>query len=192
MIRLSVYHDDRRIEEITLDQGSITIGRKPDNDICLDDATVSGHHAQINAFSQPMYIEDLCSTNGTYVNGERVKEHVLTRGDVIMIGKHKLVYEGWLPVEVPPLPEHTMELSAEEIKQLIAAAMQDQTADQPGRGNWPKLINWVAQDASGTWWGFESRPAETGHGWQPTDSSHQVKLKSERPNMAWRRTLRKV
>ena len=69
-----------------------TIGRKPDNDVQVDNLAVSGKHALIITILDDSFLEDLGSTNGTYVNGKLIKKHALRDGDVIGIGKHELKY----------------------------------------------------------------------------------------------------
>lgn len=78
--------------EYELNQERVTIGRKPDNDIPIDNLAVSGKHALIITILDDSFLEDLGSTNGTYVNGKLVKKHALKNGDVIAIGKHELKY----------------------------------------------------------------------------------------------------
>jgi len=67
-----------------------TLGRLPDNDVRIDNAAVSGHHALIINILNDSFLEDLNSTNGTYVNGKLIKKHALQHGDVITIGHHHL------------------------------------------------------------------------------------------------------
>lgn len=78
--------------EYQLDQERITIGRKPENEIPIDNLAVSGKHAMIITILDDSFLEDLGSTNGTYVNGKLVKKHALKDGDVVAIGKHELKY----------------------------------------------------------------------------------------------------
>lgn len=78
--------------EYTLDRERITIGRKPDNDIQIDNLAVSGQHAAIITILNDSFLEDLDSTNGTFVNGKLIKKHALKNGDVVSIGKHELKY----------------------------------------------------------------------------------------------------
>lgn len=70
----------------------ITIGRKPDNDIQVDNLAVSSHHAVVTRNGSEVLLEDLNSTNGTIVNGQLVQKHVLKNFDVIELGKHKLKF----------------------------------------------------------------------------------------------------
>lgn len=81
------------LREIDLNQEITTIGRKAVNDIHLDNLAVSGSHAKILLLGGDCFLEDLESTNGTYVNGDRVTKHVLKDGDKIAIGKHELLYQ---------------------------------------------------------------------------------------------------
>jgi pSer/pThr/pTyr-binding forkhead associated (FHA) protein len=78
--------------EYELNQERITIGRKPENEVPIDNLAVSGKHALIITILDDSFLEDLGSTNGTYVNGKLIKKHALKNGDVIAIGKHELKY----------------------------------------------------------------------------------------------------
>ena len=78
--------------EYPLDRERITIGRKSDNSIQIDNLAVSSKHALIITILDDSFLEDLGSTNGTYVNGKLIKKHALRDGDVIGIGKHELKY----------------------------------------------------------------------------------------------------
>src|SRR6056297_3903720 len=92
MAKLTVTFNDQVVAEHDLDKEEMTIGRKPDNDIQIDNLAVSGHHARILTILNDSFLEDRNSTNGTYVNGALVKKHALQNGDVIEIGKHTLTY----------------------------------------------------------------------------------------------------
>ena len=72
-------------------EGTTTVGRHPDSDIFLDDITVSRHHCRFFTEGPTLEVEDSGSTNGTYVNGERVDRGVLNPGDEVMIGKFHLI-----------------------------------------------------------------------------------------------------
>lgn len=78
--------------EFELNQERLTIGRKPDNEIQIDNLAVSGKHAMVITILDDSFLEDLGSTNGTYVNNKLVKKHALKNGDVVSIGKHELHY----------------------------------------------------------------------------------------------------
>jgi pSer/pThr/pTyr-binding forkhead associated (FHA) protein len=76
-----------------LTPGEITLGRSPGNHVHIDNITVSSHHARIFTYFCVSYIEDLNSTNGTFVNGKPVKKHILHPGDVVTLGKYEFVVE---------------------------------------------------------------------------------------------------
>ncbi len=92
MAKLTVSCDGNVTDEYVLDKECITIGRKPDNDVQIDNLAISGHHAQIITILNDSFLEDLNSTNGSYVNSKLVKKHALKNGDIISIGKHQLKY----------------------------------------------------------------------------------------------------
>ena len=80
------------VSELQLDKETMTIGRKSDNDIHLDNLAVSSHHAKILTILNDSFIEDMNSTNGTYLNGSLINKNTLSNGDVIKIGKHEIKY----------------------------------------------------------------------------------------------------
>jgi len=80
-------------EEIPLTNETTTIGRKPSNDIHIDNLSVSGRHAQVITILEDSFLEDLGSTNGTYVNSKLIKKHALEHGDKITLGKYQITYE---------------------------------------------------------------------------------------------------
>ena len=83
-------HNIEYDRNVRLVPGVISIGRASDNDVQIEDVTVSLHHAKIFTYFSASYIEDLGSTNGTYLNGKRVNKHTLRTGDVVQIGKQRL------------------------------------------------------------------------------------------------------
>ncbi len=98
MAKLILSVDGTVLKEITLSKERTTLGRKPHNDIPVDNLAVSGEHAAIITILNDSFIEDLNSTNGTLVNGKPIKKHFLQNNDVIEIGKHKLKYFNDAPV----------------------------------------------------------------------------------------------
>jgi pSer/pThr/pTyr-binding forkhead associated (FHA) protein len=80
------------LKEMALEKERTTIGRKPHNDIQIDNLAISGEHAAIVTILNDAFLEDMNSTNGTYVNGQPVKKHVLKSNDVIELGKYRLKY----------------------------------------------------------------------------------------------------
>jgi hypothetical protein len=79
-------------ESFPLNADRMTIGRRPDSDIFLDDVTVSRDHALLVRRSGDYYLDDLGSLNGTYVNRHRIESHRLEDGDELQVGKFKLTY----------------------------------------------------------------------------------------------------
>ncbi|MCL4798433.1 MAG: FHA domain-containing protein [Burkholderiales bacterium] len=92
MAKLILSMDGLVLKEITLTKERTTIGRKPHNDIQIDNLAVSGEHAVIVTILNDSFLEDLGSTNGTLVNGQPIKKHFLQNADVIELGKYKLKY----------------------------------------------------------------------------------------------------
>ncbi|MDO6462148.1 FHA domain-containing protein [Granulosicoccaceae sp. 1_MG-2023] len=84
--------EENMIREFDLDKEETTIGRRSTNDIQIQNLAVSGRHARIKVALDDAFLEDLGSTNGTYVNGRLIKKQALNDGDEIIIGKYKLVY----------------------------------------------------------------------------------------------------
>ncbi len=92
MAKLILSMDNLVLKEIALTKERTTIGRKPHNDIQIDNLAVSGEHAVIVTILQDSFLEDLGSTNGTVVNGQPIKKHFLQNSDIIELGKYKLRY----------------------------------------------------------------------------------------------------
>lgn len=92
MAKLIIMLDGVTLNELTLDQPKFTLGRAPSNDVHLDDGTVSGKHAVFHILGKEVFVEDLDSTNGTLVNGQRVHRRQLRHGDVLRIGQHELKF----------------------------------------------------------------------------------------------------
>jgi pSer/pThr/pTyr-binding forkhead associated (FHA) protein len=92
MARLILSLDGQTLAEYNMTKERYTVGRLPDNDIRIDNAAVSGHHSLIINILNDSFLEDLNSTNGTYVNGKLIKKHALQHGDVITVGHHQLRY----------------------------------------------------------------------------------------------------
>ena len=90
MAKILLKYKEAAVKEIPLDKESTTIGRKPDNDIVIDNQAVSGHHASITVEGDKLMLEDLGSLNGTFVNGQKISKTELFNGDVVLIGVHTL------------------------------------------------------------------------------------------------------
>lgn len=92
MPKLILSMDGLVLKEIALDKERTTIGRKPSNDIQIDNLAISGQHAVITTILDDAFLEDQNSTNGTYVNGQPIKKHVLHNNDLVELGKYRLKY----------------------------------------------------------------------------------------------------
>ena len=86
MARLILSLDNQVLAEYNMSKERYTVGRLPDNDVRIDNPAVSGHHSLIINILSDSFLEDLNSTNGTYVNGKLIKKHALQHGDVRAIG----------------------------------------------------------------------------------------------------------
>ncbi|MDD2991068.1 MAG: FHA domain-containing protein [Zoogloea sp.] len=92
MPRLILSMDGLVLKEMPLEKERTTIGRKPHNDIQIDNLAISGEHAAIVTILNDAFLEDMNSTNGTYVNGQPIKKHVLKHNDVVELGKYRIKY----------------------------------------------------------------------------------------------------
>lgn len=116
MPKMIVSIDGVVIKEVQLTKDRTTLGRRPYNDIVIDNLAVSGEHAVLQLTGNEVYLEDLNSTNGTYVNGKAVKKQLLQNNDTVEIGKYKIKFINEAPGAtfektmiikpgmVPPLP----------------------------------------------------------------------------------------
>ncbi|PZP30681.1 MAG: FHA domain-containing protein [Roseateles depolymerans] len=93
MGKLVVSLDGVVIKEVQITKDKTTLGRRPYNDIVIDNLAVSGEHAVLQMVGADVFIEDLNSTNGTYINGKAIKKQLLVDGDVVEIGKYKIKFQ---------------------------------------------------------------------------------------------------
>ena len=100
-----------------------TIGRLPDNDVRIDNPAVSGHHSLIINILNDSFLEDLNSTNGTYVNGKLIKKHALQHGDVITVGHHQLCFSD----------EQSSQTDQDEFEKTMVIPADQQNAEQLAR-----------------------------------------------------------
>jgi predicted component of type VI protein secretion system len=101
MAKLILSMESMVLKEIPLTKERMTIGRKPHNDIQIDNLAISGEHAVVVTVLNDSFLEDLHSTNGTFVNGKSVEKHILQSGDVIELGKYRLKYVNEVPAQAP-------------------------------------------------------------------------------------------
>jgi len=93
MPKVSVVLDEQVIKEVELTKERTTLGRRPYNDIVIENLTVSGEHIALNMIGDRVTVEDLNSTNGTYIGGRAIKTHLLHHGDMLEVGKYKIRFE---------------------------------------------------------------------------------------------------
>ena len=99
MSQLVVMLDKQLIKRVDIKQTHLVIGRHPRCDIVLTDRTISAQHAKITLVHEDCYLEDLASTNGTYVNQHLIDRHLLDEGDTINLGKYSLLFHSSQSVE---------------------------------------------------------------------------------------------
>jgi len=92
MAKLYLKFEDRVIQEVPLSDGTVTIGRQPDNVLQIDNPAVSGHHANVYSEGDHYVLEDTESFNGTYVDNHRISKVILKDGDKALIGKHTIEF----------------------------------------------------------------------------------------------------
>jgi pSer/pThr/pTyr-binding forkhead associated (FHA) protein len=123
MARLILSLDSQVLAEYNMSKERYTIGRLPDNDVRIDNPAVSGHHSLIINILNDSFLEDLNSTNGTYVNGKLIKKHALQNGDVITIGHHQLRFSD----------QQATETEQDEFEKTMVIPAGQQSADQLAR-----------------------------------------------------------
>ncbi len=173
MARLILSLDGQVMAEYNMAKERYTVGRLPDNDVRIDNAAVSGHHGLIINILNDSFLEDLNSTNGTYVNGKLIKKHALTHGDVITIGHHHLrfvdsqvesseqdEFERTLVIQPGQVNEARLKAAAESIAPAAAPAPETRaapTASEKGAPSRPAKL----QVLSGQFAGRELELAKT-------------------------------
>ncbi len=120
MARLILSLDGQVLAEYNMSKERYTIGRLPDNDVRIDNPAVSGHHSLIINILNDSFLEDLNSTNGTYVNGKLIKKHALQHGDVITIGHHQLRFSD----------QQANDAEQDEFEKTMVIPAGQQSADQ--------------------------------------------------------------
>jgi pSer/pThr/pTyr-binding forkhead associated (FHA) protein len=120
MARLILSLDSQVLAEYNMSKERYTIGRLPDNDVRIDNPAVSGHHSLIINILNDSFLEDLNSTNGTYVNGKLIKKHALQTGDVITIGHHQLRFSD----------HQNNDTEQDEFEKTMVIPSSQQSADQ--------------------------------------------------------------
>ena len=132
------------IKEVAMEKESISIGRKPDNDIVIDNPAISGHHCKLTMEGGGYYVEDLESTNGTFVNEKRIKKSGLHHNDVVGLAKHAVVFLNEAEVAEAGAPgpssDATMVLTPQKQAELVAASSAAAKPAGPERSAWLRVI----------------------------------------------------
>jgi pSer/pThr/pTyr-binding forkhead associated (FHA) protein len=156
MPKLRLMFDRKVLREIPLGTGAVSIGRLPYNTVVIDNPAVSGEHARIRPEGDGYLVEDLDSRNGTFWNDQRVARHSLKLGDVILVGKHELVFVAdsapAAPVDAAAVSPASMAgtatvfLDTKANRERLARAAQAESAEAAGPAVMPPVA--VAQRAS--------------------------------------------
>jgi pSer/pThr/pTyr-binding forkhead associated (FHA) protein len=133
MAKVLLKYKEAVVREIMLEKETTTIGRKPENDIVIDNQAVSGHHALLRTDGDHILIEDLNSLNGTYINGHKVSKTDVFNGDIILIGVHTLTVSSGKNKEADKKTfavrgrsmDETMVISPDDKKKIISASDKD-------------------------------------------------------------------
>ena len=146
MAKLILSMDNLVLKEIPLNKERTTLGRKAHNDIQIDNLAVSGEHAVIVSILNDSFLEDLNSTNGTFVNGQQVKKHFLQNNDVIELGKYRLKYINEAPQHATQTDfEKTMVLRSDMLRKVGEPAV----AKPAGVGAPPVMAPPLQPEAAG-------------------------------------------
>ncbi|MEJ2602001.1 MAG: FHA domain-containing protein [Gammaproteobacteria bacterium] len=125
MARLILSLDGQVMAEYNMTKERYTVGRLPDNDVRIDNPAVSGHHSLIINILNDSFLEDLNSTNGTYVNGKLIRKHALQHGDTITIGHHQLRF----------VDQQVTEDDQDEFEKTMVIPPSQQRPEQVSRAN---------------------------------------------------------
>lgn len=133
MAKLIIKFNDVVIDQIVLKQGDMNIGRRPGSDILLDNLAVSGNHATIFTIGEDSFIQDLNSTNGTFVNNKKIGKHHLENGDVVTIGSHSITYLNENAAKSAPNFAKTVIISSQKQEDIMAQVAKASAAPVAAR-----------------------------------------------------------
>ena len=143
MAKLVLKFDERVIGEYPV-ESEVTIGRLPDNTVVIDNPAVSSHHARVFLDGDDYIVEDLRSKNGTYVNRKHVVREPLRNRDVLLIGKHELVFNQMATADAVPVSQgvptlgKTSYLNTKKHRELLARLRADRARAAADNGSSPK------------------------------------------------------
>ena len=119
MLQIELRYENKTLARYETEQEKLTIGRNPQNDIQIDNMAVSNFHAVVKKVMNAYFIEDLQSTNGTFVNEKKIDKYELLDGDEIIIGKHQLLFRFVRKTAQPGQFDETMVLDTKKQKELL-------------------------------------------------------------------------
>jgi pSer/pThr/pTyr-binding forkhead associated (FHA) protein len=119
MLQIELQYQGSTLATYETEAGEVTIGRNPGNDIHIDNLAVSGHHAVIRKVMNAHFIEDLQSTNGTFVNEKKIAKYELLDGDQVIIGKHCLLFRFKQGARAQNILDETMVLDTRKQQELL-------------------------------------------------------------------------
>lgn len=132
------------IKEIPLDKPSLSVGRKPDNDVVIDNPAISSHHCKVVMKGDTYYVEDLESTNGTFVNEKRIVKSGLHDQDVIGVAKHALVFiDDRAKPEEAGGADKTMVMTAEKQEAMAKAVVAANAPAKVEQAGWLRVLKGV-------------------------------------------------
>jgi len=138
MPKLILKFDNRDLSECAVGTHPVTIGRLPDNNLVIDNPAVSGRHARVYREGDHYVLEDLKSTNGTFVNDKPIARHTLLEGDVILVGKHTVMFtqQGGEQVEPPKEEQFVPEIGG---TRMLDTRKQKEMLGTVERGSPPQM-----------------------------------------------------
>ncbi len=131
MARLILSLGGQVLAEFNMTKERYTVGRLPDNDVRIDNPAVSGHHSLIINILNDSFLEDLSSTNGTYVNGKLIKKHALQHGDVVTVGHHQLRFVETVQDEEEQDDEFARTMIIDDASEAIQQVAAERSASAP-------------------------------------------------------------
>ncbi len=151
MAKLSLKFENRVLKEVPIGGRPLSIGRAPDNDLCVDNLAISNYHAKVYVEAGRLVVEDLNSLNGTFVNDLRIERATLHDGDSIVVGKHTIFVDQSGDAAVPwdsgrklsaPRVDETMVLDTKQRREMLqqAVALGERSQLAPGRMKVPTLV----------------------------------------------------
>jgi pSer/pThr/pTyr-binding forkhead associated (FHA) protein len=151
MAKLSLRFENKVLKEVPIGGRPLSIGRAPDNDLCVDNLAISNYHAKVYVEAGRLVVEDLNSLNGTFVNDLRIERATLHDGDSIVVGKHTIFVDQSGDAAVPwdsgrkmsaPRVDETMVLDTKQRREMLqqAVALGERSQLAPGRLKVPTLV----------------------------------------------------